>query len=73
MLPSPEKLRCIAKMNAATEFREVPYARSASEFHEFYEHVRGRKFDAMPNYAHLRGLFQRCMVAEGWNYDGAFD
>mmetsp|Transcript_11847 Transcript_11847/g.26935 ORF Transcript_11847/g.26935 Transcript_11847/m.26935 type:complete len:428 (+) Transcript_11847:150-1433(+) len=43
------------------------------EFEQYLKYCRKLKFDAEPDYAHLRRLFRSCSKREGFQDDGIFD
>ena len=43
------------------------------EFTLFFTHIRSLKFGETPAYAHLRKIFRRLFVREGYDHDHVFD
>ncbi|OBZ71912.1 Casein kinase I [Grifola frondosa] len=68
----PDKLSLIGKMKAGEALSEL-ISRSPPEFMAYFNHCRALKFDELPDYKMLRGVFRERMKREDWTYDWKYD
>ena len=54
-------------------FFALQHSNSTEEFAVYMNYCRNLKFEEKPDYAYLRGLFEKLLKKKGWKNDNIFD